>query len=458
MAEYQHHPASFRDPSGFIFFAKGNYYRQVNQSYATDFERLMSSGLYESLVKKKLLIAHEISEENFGHSTDWYKTLIPQQISFISYPYEWCFDALKDAALLTLSILKISIDHGMILKDATPFNVQFYKGKPIFIDSLSFEKYDELKPWIAYRQFCECFLFPLFIGHYLKTDIQKLLSIYLDGIPVSITAKLLPAKSKLNLGVWLHVFLQNSIAAKNKSSASNNVHFSKQKLTRLIDHLENSIKGLRIDSSIKSTWNNYYDETILSSQYLNEKEKIFRELTEDVEADSALDLGCNNGYFSEIIAGQNVPIIAIDFDSQCINQLYLSEKNKSSSNILPLCIDLSNPSPGVGFRNAERSPFEDRGKSDLVIALAIVHHLVLSKNIPLPDVARLMSDFTKRTIIIEFVPLNDPKSQQLISNKTNYHQPYDVNAFEIAFSKYFKLERKEVITGTERILYRMGKV
>ena len=206
MAGYLHHPASFKDPSGFVFQANDINYRQVNKMYAENYELLFSSGLYKNLTEKKLLIPHKEVSENITQSPDWYKTLLPQQINFISYAYEWSFDQLKDAALLTLKVLKIAVEHGMILKDATPFNIQFNEGRAVFIDTLSFEKYDTTKPWIAYRQFCECFLFPLYLEHYLKSDVQKILSTYLDGIPVDITAKLLPMKSSLNMGVWLHVF------------------------------------------------------------------------------------------------------------------------------------------------------------------------------------------------------------------------------------------------------------
>jgi len=456
MAEYQRHPASFRDPSGFVFFANGKYYRQVNQSYAKNFELLVSSGLYSNLISQKFLVPHEVIDRNFGLSDDWYKTLLPQQLSFISYPYEWCFDELKDAALLTLSIMRTSIDHGMVLKDATSFNIQFDKGRPVFIDSLSFEVYDRTKPWIAYRQFCECFLFPLLLGHYLQTDMQKLLTVYSDGIPVNIASKLLPIRSRLSLSVWLHVLLQNSVGKKadTKQTAT---RFTKEKLIRLIDHLQSSIKRLHIKSSGRTTWNNYYDETILSNQYLEQKEIIFRELMSDVDVENALDLGCNNGYFSKIIAEHQVPVVAVDFDGPSINHFYLSEKNKLPSAILPLCIDLTNPSPAIGIHNDERSTFLERAKSDLVIALAIVHHLVLSKNIPMADVALMLANLTRKALIVEFVPLSDPKSQQLIENKTEYHKPYDANAFELCFSDYFEMERKEIIPQTDRILYRMKR-
>ena len=210
MADHTRHPASYKDPSGFIFQASGKFYRQVNKIYAGHYDLLIRSGLSSFLQEKKLLLPHEEVTENILHSDDWYLTLLPEQVPFTSYPYEWCFEQLKDAALLTLEIVKFSIEKGMILKDATPYNVQFLNGKPVFIDTLSFEKYDPSLPWIAYRQFCESFLFLLLLSHYHKTSIQPYLNSYPNGIPVNITAKHLPWKSRLNPGVWLHVFSKTS--------------------------------------------------------------------------------------------------------------------------------------------------------------------------------------------------------------------------------------------------------
>jgi 2-polyprenyl-3-methyl-5-hydroxy-6-metoxy-1,4-benzoquinol methylase len=455
---YQHHPASFKDPSGFVFKANGKYYRQVNKSYAEDYDLLMSSGLYKTLVDKKLLIPHVEVNENFSQSPDQYKTLLPDQLPFISYPYEWSFDELKDAALLTLRIMKIAVKHGMILKDATSFNIQFYEGKPIFIDTLSFEKYDESKPWIAYRQFCECFFFPLLIEHYLKIDVQKLLSVYLEGIPASTTAKLLPFKSRLKLSVWLHVFLQASVNSNTKpTNKTATASFNKTKLLNLIESLQGGIKPLHVKTTIQSTWNNYYGETILSKNYLDAKEKVFRDFVSDINDGRTMDVGCNDGYFSKILAEKNSNVIAVDFDSQCVNKLYLDIKAGTIKGILPFCIDLTNPSPAVGFNHSERQSFADRAKADTVTALALIHHIVLSKNVPIPDVAKMLSDLTRKHLVIEFVPINDEKSQQLIANKITYHKPYDPDAFENHFSVYFEIEKKQIIPGTERILYRLKK-
>lgn len=455
MPGYIHHPSSFKDPSGFVFQANGKNYRQVNRVFAENYELLVASGLYQALTDKKLLIPHTEITENLTQSPIWYKTLLPEQIQFISYVYEWSFDQLKDAALLTLRVLKIAIEHGMILKDATPFNIQFREGHPVFIDTLSFEKYDPSRPWIAYRQFCECFLFPLYLEHYLKTDIQKILSTYLEGIPVDVTAKLLPMKSSLNMGVWLHVYLQNNIK-EDKSGAGSQTNFDKKKLDHLTEHLGSIIGRFRLNTGSSSVWSNYYSETILSREYLGEKEKLFNVFIESIDFTRVLDAGANDGYFSQILSRKACEVISIDFDNQCINNLYHTVKKNNIKNILPLCIDITNPSPAVGFQNTERQSFIERAKFDLVTALALIHHLVLSKNIPVEDIAAFMSLVTDKYLIIEYVPVADPKSQELIKNKPVYHE-YDETKFENAFADSFITEKKQPIAGTGRILYMMRK-
>ena len=456
MTERSRHTASFKDPSGFIFQENGIYYRQINQSYAKEYEFLISSGLYQTLVEKKLLLAHKELNNVDNDSPDHFKTLLPEQLRFISYPYEWSFDQLKDAALLTLRVARVALKKDMILKDATPFNIQFYNGSPVFIDTLSFEKCDFTKPWIAYRQFCETFLFPLLLEHYLQIDVQKWLSVYLEGIPVKMTAALLPVKSRFNLGVWLNVYLQNNIQAKGASGGGKS-GYNKDKVYRLLEHLTSVIKKININAATRSTWNNYYDETILSQGYLKTKVEIFRGLIGDIRDCRVLDLGCNDGYFSRIIAEGDNQVVSADFDSQCINRLYNQLKTEKKTDILPLCVDISNPPPATGFRNAERQSFLQRIPSEAVIALALIHHLVLSKNILLTDAALQFSEMTKKWLIIEFVPLQDEKAQQLIANKNSFHEPYSVPAFKDAFLKYFEIEREIVIPGTERVLFKMRK-
>jgi len=459
MSEPAHHPSSYRDPSGFIFQVEGIYYRQINQSYAADYELLMSSGLYNALVGKGLLIAHqELTDRPFPPAGDPgpYKTLRPTQLNTISYAYEWCFEQLQDAALHTLQVLHQAILHGMILKDATPFNIQFEQGRPVFIDTLSFERYDPTTPWIAYRQFCECFLFPLYLEHYCGIEQRKIQTAYPDGISARLTARLLPWRTRLNFGALLHVHLQNSIRV--ADGKQKKTDFSRQKLLNILQHLESIVKGLRTSADPNSTWNDYYQKTILSQDYLHKKEKLFRDFLDGHSFHTALDLGANDGYFSQILSEKkDASIIAIDADVICIDRLYHIVREKNIQNILPLCIEVLYPSPAIGFRNKERASFHDRVRVELVVALAVLHHLVLSGNIPLDDMARYMAALTTQLLIIEFVPLEDPKAQELIRNKTRYHLPYDTDSFERSFLPYFSIEKKSGVPGTERVLYRMRK-
>lgn len=455
MINLHRHPASFKDPSGFVFEAGGVLYRQVNQVYAPAYRHLMESGLYKQLTEHKQLITHEEADENLTGDAEWYKTLLPQKLELISYPYEWCFDQLKDAALLTLHMLRTSLQHGMILKDATPFNIQFRSGRPVFIDTLSFDLYDPSQPWIAYRQFCRCFLFPLYLEHYLKADIQKLMSTYLDGVPVEFIARLLPLKSRLSLGVWLHVYLQNTNYINDKGNKSA-ARFSRKKLLDLITHLEGIIKKFPSEKQDSSTWSNYYEETILSKDYLQAKETIIRKMLDGSTAKLALDLGANDGHFSKILSEYHIPVVATDADSRCINRLYQQSRKKQFAHILPLVMDITNPSPAVGFHNRERAAFHDRIRPDLVLALALVHHLVIGRNIAIPVLADYFADITPQ-LIIEFVPKEDEKVKQMLSSRPDVFADYTQEQFESCFEQYFTILKRETVPGTSRILYLMNR-
>lgn len=453
MANYIRHPASFKDPSGFVFESGGKFHRQVNRNYQPEYELLMNSGLYSRLIEEELLIPHKEIDENLTGTNDWFKTLLPGQIEYVSYAYEWCFEALKDAALLTLKILRISLDYGMIIKDATPFNIQFIKGKPVLIDTLSFEKYDPLQPWVAYRQFCQHFLFPLYLEFYLKADLQKTLTTYMDGIPVEITSKMLPLKSNLSLGVWLHVYTQNSLRHSTKSNAEQ-IRFNKKKLINLVSHLESIIRKFVVRKT--TTWSNYYEETILGKDYLHNKAKLFEKFCADISVESALDLGANEGYFSKLLAARNITVVATDTDSRTIGNLYQHVKKNNVENILPLIMDVTNPSPALGFSNRERSSFHDRIKTELVLALALIHHLVIGRNISLPMIADYFAKIAP-ILVIEFVPREDEKVQQMLASRKDVFSDYTKESFEAIFQMQFNISKKENIPGSKRFLYLMHR-
>lgn len=452
MSGFTRHPASYKDPSGFVFESAENIYRQVNKIYAEQYNLLMKSGLYDELLKKKWLLPHQEIKENLLNDEEWYLTLKPEQIPAWSYPYEWCFEQLKGAALLTLDIVKLSLEKGMILKDATPFNIQFLRGRPVLIDTLSFESYDETMPWIAYRQFCENFLYPLWLSHYHKMNCQHWLSIYPDGIPAGITAKLLPAKSLWSSSIWLHVKLPDKMSKKTVTDTSAR-NFTKQKLLNIIIHLQTIISKLY--NNDKTTWRDYYTESI-STDYLDEKEKIVLEMLKQINGNKLLDLGANDGHFSFLAVKNNFSVIAVDSDEQCINALYKKINQESITDILPLCMDIVNPSLAAGFANRERSPFGERINANVVLALALIHHLHIGKNIPLSPIARWFSELAPQ-LIIEFVPKEDEKVQLLLQNKKDIYYQYAREEFEKSFGEFFVIQRVKNIPGSLRSIYLMQK-
>ncbi len=456
-ANFIHHPSSYRDPSGFIFEKNGVLYRQVNKVFKEHFDFFIASGCYDKLVKKDLLIPHEKINENFSGDNDWYATLKPERVSFISYPYEWGFDMLKDAALLTLDILKESLASGMILKDATPYNIQWHKGKLVSIDSLSFEKYDETIPWIAYRQFCENFLSPLLLTHYSRMPLQEMMLAYSEGIPLAVTKSLLPWRTKFSIHTYLHIHLHTKYSLKNPpTQAGKNTAFSKKKLLNLVSSLEGLITKLKLPVS-KSTWSDYYDEASQRTNYLEHKRKIIQQWLEKIKpVATAADLGANTGEFSKLLSAKNIQTIASDFDANCINVLYNEIKKSDEKNILPIIIDLSKPSPSIGVNNEERDSFINRTNVDLAMALALIHHLAIGKNIPLEKIADLFQRMC-RYLIIEFVPKQDEKIKLMLAGKKDIYTAYTEENFLSAFNQYFTVIEKETIAGSERTIYLMKK-
>ena len=449
MPTYQQHPSSFRDPSGFVFEAAGKLYRQINSSYAENYELLMQSGLYKKLTEKGLLVSHEETDFNGSAAEDGYKTIIPQYIPFISYPYEWCFEQLQDAGLLSLEILRTAIDHEMILKDATPYNIQLLFGKPVFIDTLSFEKYDERKPWIAYRQFCECFLYPLLLASYTGLEVHRIFMAYPDGVPANAVAEALPLKSKFRLSNWLHVFLPASVKQTKEQA---HTQFNKSKLCRIIDHLQSSVESLKLHTSNKSIWDRYYEEEILNEEYLIRKKNLIMGMVRKSDK-NVLDLGCNRGLFSTLIAGTNRNIVAADDNAYSIAKLY-KEVRQNNYRILPICVDIMHPAGAGGFGNKERKSFTERMRFDLCLCLALVHHLCVGKNVPFEMIAAFLSTMTDH-LIIEFVSKEDEKVQLLLAGRKDIFAKYDQRNFEAAFSQFYLFEETMQIEGSKRIVYRM---
>ncbi len=425
--------SSFRDPSGCLYKENGVLFRKINACYLPQYKMLKDSGLYKRLVDDGLLISHK----DMGDGV-----IKPDVIPFISYPYEWCFSQLRSAGLLTLRIQELAMEYGMTLKDASAYNIQFIKGKPIFIDTLSFEKYEKGEAWVAYGQFCRHFLAPLALVAYKDVRLGQLLRVYLDGVPLDLASKLLPLRAKLNIGILSHICVHSRAVAKSVKD----YNLSLYSLLGIIESLEGTIKSLHWKSG--NGWGKYQTTTSYSEIGAQSKRFIVGYLIGKIDSNKVWDFGANNGEYSVLNSGN---IVAFDKDYACVEACHRNYKDK----LLPLVLDLTNPSPAIGWMNSERLEVWDRGTPDLIMALALLHHLIIGNNLPMNKIVELFAH-TKRYLIIEFIPKEDKQVQSMLSSRDDIFN-YDQLSFESEFRKEFKILDKVTIADSLRSIYLMEK-
>ena len=412
----------------------------------------MDSGLYQELVNRRLLIPHAEVDLSLAATPEASRIIQPERVRWISYPYEWSFSQLKDAALTTLEIQKAAISHGLSLKDASAYNIQFHKGKPTLIDTLSFEIYKEGAPWIAYRQFCQHFLAPLALMSLVDISLGQLSKTYIDGVPLELASELLPLKTKfssLQLHIHLHAKAQKRDAGKATSKPSSG--FAKTAMLGLIDNLESAVRGFQWEAG-GTEWGNYYEETNYSKEAMDAKKALVKSFIEVGKPESVWDLGANTGDFSKVAASLGIPTVAWDIDPAAVEKNYLEVKRTGDELILPLIQDLTNPSPAIGWSNRERESFGQRGPVDMVLALALIHHLAIGNNVPLDRVAEFFAE-TANFAIVEFVPKPDSQVQRMLASREDIFTKYDEAGFESAFTAFFEILRKESVVGSQRTLY-----
>ncbi len=448
---------SFRDPSGFVFCHDGSIYRQVNHIYKENYNHLIDSNLYKTLVHAGLMIPHREVDDARFQSDQAYRILKPRRLTFISYPYEWCFSQLKDAALTTLKVQQLALDYGMTLKDASAYNIQFDDNKPVFIDTLSFEKYREGQIWFGYRQFCQQFLAPLALMSKRDIRLNNLSRIFIDGIPLDLTVKLLPWRCRLQFSLLWHIYLHSG---SQRHFAGRTVDKKKRKMSRpaytgLIDNLRSAVEKLHWRPK-GTEWGEYYEDTNYSPEAMNHKKNLVKNFMNLARPKMTWDLGANTGVFSRIAAGSGSRVIAFDMDPAAVEKHYNKNIKNKSHDILPLVLDLTNPSGGIGWENRERKSLVDRGPADTVLALALIHHLAISNNLPFEMIADFFQKIC-RLLIIEFVPKSDSQVQRLLSTREDIFPHYTKETFELIFKDIFVVHRSEKIKGTERILYMMER-
>jgi hypothetical protein len=449
--------ASFRDPSGFLLNCDGILYRQVNQIYAEEYTRLMDSGLYARLVKAGLLVQHTESDIEPFEPKLSFKILCPESVPFISYPYEWSFGQLKDAALATLSIQKRALKLGMSLKDASAYNIQHHKGKPTLIDTLSFETYKEGEPWVAYRQFCQHFLAPLALMAYRDVRLSQLLRAYIDGIPLDLASALLPARTRWNLGLASHIHIhasaQKRYADVAVSEARGTRKMSKEAMLALIESLQATIRKLEWKPA-GTEWADYYTANNYTDAAFEHKKVLIGDWLSRIEAKTVWDLGANTGIFSRVAVETGANVISSDIDPAAVEVNYRLVKEKKEENLLPLVLDLTNPSPAIGWNNRERDSFLQRGPADATLALALVHHLAISNNVPLVRVAEFFAACGE-WLIVEFVPKSDSQVQKLLRSRLDIFSEYTQSGFEKAFGEWYSIVESSAVRDSERWLFLM---
>lgn len=451
-------PSSFRDPSGFLFRKDGVLYRQVNKRYQKCYDQLMGSGFYEQSVKAGMLVAHdEISVADFPGKEDAYKIIRPNELPFISYPYEWSFSQLKDAALLTLDLQKKALTAGLSLKDASAYNIQFYRGSAIFIDTLSFEVRKKDTPWVAYHQFCKHFLAPLALMSLTDVTLGKLFQVCIDGVPLDVASKLLPRRSWFTWSIALHIHghakmqRRHGDTAKAGGAGRKEPRMTTKSLRGLLENLESAIKKLAWRPAA-TEWGDYYSNTNYSDEAKASKKTIIEQFIQDIQPTSVWDLGANKGLFSRIASERGIFTIAFDIDPAAVETNYRQVREGKEENLLPLLCDLSNPSPSLGWSGSERMSLRERGPAHTVMALALIHHLAIGNNVPLSSIAEFLWSLC-HFLIIEFVPKSDSQVQRLLTTREDIFQNYDLAGFEKAFAERFTTSRKVEIQGSDRILF-----
>lgn len=450
--------SSFRDPAGFVFERDGVLYRQVSPSFAEHYDLLRSSGLHDTLVREGLLVPAEEVDPSIGRAA--YRVLRPERVAFISYPYEWCPGQLRDAALATLRIHEIALDHGMSLRDASAYNIQFHRGRPTLIDTLSFERYEPGHPWVAYKQFCQHFLAPLALETQVHVRYGRLLRGDVDGIDLGAAAAALPFRTRLRPGLLTHLHLharslRHGDAAGDPGEAPPRTAFSERAMRGLVQSLRSAVDGLEWDPP-RSTWSDYYAEADhYTDVAMRHKLEIVARLLDEARPSTVWDLGANTGRFARLATERGATAVAWDVDEAAVEANWREVRRSGETDLLPLVLDLANPSPRIGWANQERMSVGDRGPVDTVLALALVHHLAIGNNVPLPMIAAFLADLC-RHLIIEFVPKDDPKVRTLLRARQDVFTDYTVEGFERAFGERFTVDRRESLEDSSRTIYLMS--
>jgi hypothetical protein len=458
-------PGSFRDPSSRVFLDGDRIVRALDATAATDFDALESSALYRDAIAAGRLVGTQRLDAvpSDAPGGTWVAALEHDRVPTISYAYEWTFAMLRDAALLTLDLTLAAIDEGMITKDATPYNVQFVGARPVFIDLGSFERLTKGEPWFGYRQFCELFLNPLLLQARRDLPFQPLLRGSIHGITPGQTVDALRLRDRMKPSVFtnvsLHARLERRYAGGETDVRSDvkKAGFGPAIIRAQVAKLRKLVASLEWKAS-SSTWSDYSDRAHYADDDLQAKTDFVRDVAAQRPRTQVLDLGANDGYFSDLVVEHADTVVAVDSDALVIDRLYCRLRERSERKIVPLVLDLVDPSGGIGWRNRERPAFVDRVRPDLVLCLAVVHHLAITNTVPLEEVAAWLHDFGAE-VVVEFPTRDDPMVKRLLqAKKDRSFERYDQAIFEAALADRFDTRARIELPSGTRTLYHLTPV
>lgn len=451
---------SFRDRDGRVYHFQERVFRGLSESALESYRLLEQKPFYKKLAESgKIIGTRELpSAENplpDDVKAQWAGFLEHDPVAVISYPYEWTFSMLKAAAVLQLHLVERAVSDGFTLKDATPYNIQFVGRKPVFIDIPSFETLREGEPWSGYRQFCEMFLFPLFLQAYKGCNFQPFMRASIDGVGVQAAAALFGFRDRFRKGVMSHLWLQSKLdrrfggTSENVRSSLKSAGFNRElilvnvrKLQKLVNKLEWKAKG--------SEWGDYTEFHNYSDEDHQLKEAFVRSAVENVRPVTVWDIGCNTGQFSRIASAGCARVVSTDIDHVAVERIFLNPD--TPDNILPLVQNVADPSPNWGWRNCERSDLQTRSRPDLVLCLALVHHVVITANIPLAEFIDWLASLTDK-LVIEYVSRRDDKVQTLLRNKDDKYKDYSRASIESNLRRHFVISDQRDVNNGDRSLY-----
>jgi len=466
-------PGSFRDPANRVYAFAGSsdgredvsIYRGVNQQALEYYRDLAQAPFFKSLLENGRVVSTEetVSGEIFDavRKDGWAGVLQHEPVPFITYPYEWTFGMLKDAALLHLDILETSLESGWTLKDATPYNIQWINARPVFIDIPSFEPWEKGTPWVGYRQFCSMFLTPLMLRSHLNIDHLPLLRSYLDGIAPTEALKFFQGRNRFKKGVMAHLSLPAKVEASIQKKERDDVEVqkrstrshSKAMVVGLVQSLQRLVRKLKIDIA-HTDWS-HYDRTHSYSDGEHELKKAFVEKAIKARSRKFVwDIGCNTGTFSRIAAAHADLVLSLDGDHDAVEQLYLKEKKEANSKILPTVMNLANISPNHGWAGEERAALDNRRSPDLVLVLALIHHMRISANIPTSMFLSWLRKFDAE-IVIEFVTRKDEMVVKLLTHKAEQYEDYNVEQFSSECEELFEIKDRKILKGGKREIFHL---